>query len=195
MTSGIYKLTFSDGTTYIGKSVDIERRWKEHADKFAKRTAAKAMQYAYDTCGMPSTSILLECHEDHIDLMEGWFISTNRPALNSAAVRTPPIEDVRAMNINYNDEPILNFSTADHCRMIVNFSTERDIAKQELASEKEYYEQQLRDIKSGTALETAELEMEVLSADVATAYNQVAELQKEVTRLKNRGFFARLFNL
>ena len=62
MTSGIYKLTFSDGTTYIGKSVDIERRWKEHADKFAKRTAAKAMQYAYDTCGMPSTSVISVLH-------------------------------------------------------------------------------------------------------------------------------------
>lgn len=84
MTSGIYRLTFSNGSTYIGKSNNIQRRWKEHADKMQKGKAAINMQAAFRAAGPPKGEVLLECHEDHIALMETYFIRHLHPNLNSA---------------------------------------------------------------------------------------------------------------
>src|SRR5665647_1156020 len=82
MTSGVYKLTFSSGKTYIGKSINIDNRWKQHADKFAKGKAATNMQAEYDICGYPTGSIMCECHDDHIDTVEACFINRFQPELN-----------------------------------------------------------------------------------------------------------------
>lgn len=77
MTTGIYQLTFSSGRRYIGQSVDIEARWKQHADKMRKGTAAKPMQAEFNAHGFPSSDILMVCHKDHLDMMESMFINSN----------------------------------------------------------------------------------------------------------------------
>ena len=78
-TSGVYQLQFSSGRTYIGKSVNITERFKQHMDKFRKGTAAKAMQNEYDCYGPPDINVLVLCHPDHVDIVESWLISRNRP--------------------------------------------------------------------------------------------------------------------
>jgi hypothetical protein len=83
MTSGVYELKFSNGARYIGKSIDIYNRWKQHIDKMRKGTAAKNMQDAYNRYGVPEADIMLECHPDHIDIMEAVFIARHNPELNS----------------------------------------------------------------------------------------------------------------
>jgi hypothetical protein len=83
MTSGVYELKFANGHRYIGKSINIETRWKQHYDKFLKGTAARNMQDAYNRYGTPKGDILLECHPDHIDIMEAVYIARHNPELNS----------------------------------------------------------------------------------------------------------------
>ena len=87
MTCGIYKLTFSSGRSYIGKSIDIENRWKQHFDKLRKGTAARPMQEEFSRCGYPDTGILYICHEDHIDIIEETLIYRLNPELNTTKGR------------------------------------------------------------------------------------------------------------
>lgn len=77
MTTGIYALAFGEDEEtlyYIGKSVDIEKRWAEHLNKLIKGTAAKAMQEAYQKYGEPGFYILKTCHPDHLDVLEPLYI-------------------------------------------------------------------------------------------------------------------------
>ena len=74
MASGIYRLTFSSGKYYVGKSLDLETRWKQHFNKFATGKAARPMQLEYDRCGLPQTEVIFECHKDHIDILEELLI-------------------------------------------------------------------------------------------------------------------------
>ena len=43
MTTGIYQMNFSDQAYYVGKSQDIEQRWKQHKDSFEKRRDRKSV--------------------------------------------------------------------------------------------------------------------------------------------------------
>ncbi len=121
MTSGIYKLTFDPDNTYIGKSVDIERRWAEHAKSFERNTAANKMQRAFDMFGFPDAEILLECHPDHIDLLESIYISARKPTLNSAM---PQVPDPRDIEVLCKSRKLLQQSTADHMAKIMDLESE-----------------------------------------------------------------------
>jgi hypothetical protein len=121
MTSGVYKLTFSSGREYIGKSVDIESRWKQHADKFRKGTAAKLMQQEYDDYGFPDANIIYPCHEDHLDIVEETLIWRNVPLLNGTkgrdrlSVTESNAEHLRDVNLY----PLLHMSTLQHIAEIM----------------------------------------------------------------------------
>lgn len=120
MTSGIYLLEFGNPTewNYIGKSNNIERRWKEHRTKLERGTAASNLMGAYYTYGMPRFSILMECHEDHIDLMENIYINQNwgSKLLNKTA---PPLLSAEDQNTLIICKDLLKYSTADHLRVIL----------------------------------------------------------------------------
>jgi group I intron endonuclease len=78
MTSGIYKLKF-EGTSkvYIGQSVNIEKRFKEHIRSLKNRTSAKKLLSGFDTFGHPSIVILEECKDkDLMSLLENSYIQT-----------------------------------------------------------------------------------------------------------------------
>lgn len=75
MSSGIYKLVFGGSLVYIGKSVDIEKRWSQHSKALQKGTHTPKIQNAYNKYGMPEFSIIFECHPDHINLLEIYFIN------------------------------------------------------------------------------------------------------------------------
>lgn len=87
MTCGIYKLTFSSGRSYIGKSIDIENRWKQHFEKMRSGKASKPMQEEFMRCGYPDPAILYICHEDHIDIIEETLIHRLNPELNTTKGR------------------------------------------------------------------------------------------------------------
>jgi len=82
MTSGIYQLTFPSGNFYIGKSVDIEKRWEQHWNKFSKGKHTANMQAEFNKYGDYKCKVIFYCHVDHIDIAEETFISRLRPTLN-----------------------------------------------------------------------------------------------------------------
>ena len=71
MTCGIYLLRFK-GTTkvYIGQSVRLEYRYKEHLKSMVEDRAAKKLQQAFQMFGAPTFEILTECIEDLLDTYE-----------------------------------------------------------------------------------------------------------------------------
>lgn len=117
MTSGIYQLTFSDGNNYIGKSINIEKRWQEHYKSILQNKAAAKMQAAYKRCGMPEGEILFEAHPHHIDFLETLFIGTYKPSLNTS-IANEAISAEHLKMLKENDS-LLKESTYQHIWSIV----------------------------------------------------------------------------
>lgn len=71
MTCGIYKLVFS-GTNkvYIGQSVNIEKRYKQHICTLRNNEHNHKLQDAYIQFGIPSLEILSECSIEELDEQE-----------------------------------------------------------------------------------------------------------------------------
>lgn len=130
MPSGIYRLTFESGKYYVGKSLDIDTRWKQHFNKFALGKAARPMQLEYDSCGLPQTEIVFECHRDHIDILEEWIIDQLKgpDMLNTTypdLVRTKEVRDLIE-----NNRDLLKLSTWDHLKLIYNHTQATNSDKQ-----------------------------------------------------------------
>jgi len=173
MTSGIYQLSFSDGSFYVGKSNDIERRWKEHFTKFGKGTAAAAMQAAYERCGEPACKVVLVCHEDHIDVWESYYINGNfndSKCLNTTCPNPVNIPSSVSLNPEY-----LTMSMWEHITKMSDQAEEIESLKNDIES-----------IKEGTALEEAEYE-------IIEYKEKITKLKEENSKLRNRGFFDYLF--
>ncbi len=75
MTIGIYCLTFySTNKVYVGQSIDIERRYKEHLQKLKNNTHTVKLLNAYTTYGVPSIKILCICSKESLNMYEDIFI-------------------------------------------------------------------------------------------------------------------------
>lgn len=123
MTSGIYKMTFDDGSVYIGQSVDIDARWSQHIKDMKAGKHTKKVQAAYDSYGLPDFTIIGYVHEDHLDIIEGMMIKAHErePLLNSASVKYPNADDWRVL-VTYQEKLLL--STADLIRLIATQESE-----------------------------------------------------------------------
>lgn len=192
MSSGIYKLTFSSGRYYIGKSVNIDKRWDQHWKALCKGTHAKALQAEFDKFGEPQAEVMIYAHEDHIDILEGFLINaywvsgyilnTTRPApLNDS-----DFELVKEC-IGYQGGAIWNMSTLDHIRSWNKCDDQRRVMEQELEKQEREHQKEMRKIKSGTRIKELEDSIETLLQDCTRK-------SQEINRLKNRGFWDRLFN-
>ena len=71
MTIGIYRLIFN-GTDkcYIGQSINIEYRYKQHINSLLVGKANNKMQEAYVLFGLPILDILCECSSTELDKTE-----------------------------------------------------------------------------------------------------------------------------
>ena len=68
MTTGIYILRFNGtDSVYIGQSTNIELRYKSHCTSMRAGKSTTKLQDAYDTYGLPSIEVLLECLEEELD--------------------------------------------------------------------------------------------------------------------------------
>lgn len=185
MKSGIYKLEFKDGNCYVGKSNDIPRRLMEHRKKFATGTAASKLQACYGRCGYPKEAILIECHTDHIDLLETMCISIYKPALNTAPTSFIGSEDIDALNL-CSDE-LLTVSTGEHLRRIIA----RGILIEELEAEVA----ELR-VKRTTEELDRQLGRELVKAKEYLDYRGtvITDLTRDLTKLRKRNLWQRIFN-
>lgn len=76
MTIGIYRLIFN-GTdkTYIGQSVDVARRYKDHLYLLSKGLGAIRLQNAYNKYGSPTIEIIEETTRDKLSDRENYYIN------------------------------------------------------------------------------------------------------------------------
>lgn len=197
MTSGVYLMEFENGkANYIGKSVDMERRWKEHEKSLVKGNAAYAVQDAFAKYGLPKFSILLECHADHIDLMESIYITQNwdKQLLNTSIPIQVPIDDM-ALLITASQAKLLGSSTAEHIRLILRMQERVDGLINDLSR----VSQDLKHLKTSDGYyelygEIAELEQD--KRNLTIQYNNILKdnlrITNELAKERNKGFWARL---
>jgi hypothetical protein len=137
LQSGIYALKWPSGKFYIGKSDNIARRWKEHANAFVKGKHAKAMQACFINEGEPSYEVLEYIHSDHIDLYEGMYIASNinnPQCLNATKGKAVTQEDTQEL-IKYKD--LLKLSTVEHLKYMSECLISLDSTEDELIAIRE----------------------------------------------------------
>lgn len=178
MTSGIYRFEFVDGSFYFGKSENIEKRWKQHSDNMRKGKHTKAIQEAYGRWGLPKFEVWYTAHEDHIDILESFFINSHwgNPKLLNATKPTPLLQREEHL-MNTIPDAVWKQSTFEH---IERWSNALD--------EKEELQKKLNELLDGT------MEKKLLEelGDLEVEHDALID---EYNKLKHRGFFARLFNL
>lgn len=183
MKSGIYCLTFKDGSIYVGKSIDIERRWKEHADAMSTDRAASKLQAAYNTYGLPVARVLLECHCDHIDLMETYFICKLQPTLNAVGGIAVSNED---LNILSQRIDLLQYSTADHMLRIEKQETYINDYKKEI-------DRLTNDLKQAALDHFMNEKVERLTKQVKDLGEEIGSAEQELIDYKNLPWYKKIF--
>lgn len=188
MTSGIYKLTFSSGKYYIGKSLDVEARWKQHYHKFSTGKAARPMQVEFSRCGPPKTEVIFYCHKDHIDLMEDWLIDQLKgpDMLNTTYPKVDRSQEVAELIRHSQD--LLQQSTWEHLQLIHKTKAE-SILSEDKVREARALVQQYKD--SGYIIDDDYQELLDTANDL---HYKLTDANLELKRLKNLSWFDRLFN-
>lgn len=182
MTSGIYELTFGRHGNYIGKSIDIDARWKQHWDKLSKGTAAKSLQEAFSLNGGSfDAKILFECHPDHIDIMEECLIARLNPTLNTTRPKDR-LEGIVGDDFNTVIQ-FFNMSTVDHVRELIQAKSQARYARTALKNcETQIIE--LLDRRSAEELQ-ADISGRIkeLSEEVDELNESLDESEETITRL------------
>lgn len=170
MISGIYQLTFPDGSRYIGKSINIEERWKQHTEKLKNGKAAKNMQVAWDRWQEFEAEVLFECHPDHIDIMEETLIARCNPELNT----TRPMDRLPGISGEEFDNTIklFKYSTLNHIKTLREQEEHLLVAQRNI----EHLEEEVEE------LGTQRNEEEIL-ADVN---NRIGRLEIDCEHLNNK---------
>ncbi len=171
-------MNFPDEYYYIGKADDIPRRWEQHRQDFIKGKHTKKLQHAYNIYGMPEFKVHVHCHSDHIDLVESGLIWHNWSpyCLNGNKPKQVPEDE---LDILFANRELLQISTATHFRRILTAESQLLDATEQLDTLRE----------QGVVLPDKE------RAERQALESRIRTLNQELHALKNRGFFARLFNL
>jgi group I intron endonuclease len=183
MKSGVYLLTFRNGSQYVGKSVDIERRWKEHVDAMRSGKAAKSVQYAFDTNGYPSAKILLECHTDHIDIMETYYICKLQPDLNTIAGLAIEGDDLNILE-TYSD--LLKHSTAEHIRWLADYDKQVNTLKEKYVELEKFLAKERLKIDVENRIEELDQANTELYKENGGLEELVTELEEEIKIWKQK---------
>ena len=75
MSCGVYKLVFGGHTYYVGKSTNIEQRFKKHLVNLAKNLSNNKLIEAYRLHGNPVLEILELCEIESLNEREIYYIS------------------------------------------------------------------------------------------------------------------------
>lgn len=211
MTSGIYRLTFKTGDTYVGKSVDVVQRWKQHFDKLSKGTAAKNMLTAYyaSNSRYPKTELLLECHPDVLDEYENYFINSLKPVLNTQRpVPRPQIEqDILVRHANsgraVHSTPAIISSMEIEYEQKLTALEKYDTLKHEFGILETEYEKlvgswdnrALRDARTHGKFRQVETELHSAKTQLTDLTAECENLRQFRVRVEGLGWFGRLFKL
>jgi hypothetical protein len=198
MNSGIYRYTFDSGAYYIGKSNNIDRRWEEHRTKLAKGTAASRVQHQYNLEGMPSFEVICYCHEDHIDLMESYYINDawykfgqDGHLLNTTKPTLLPNYEYQVLVDNID---LLGRSTVSHILSI------RALEYEQQQRDREYEQLIIKEIVAKTEIEKELKKLQSseglneLLTDLKNITKERDSLKLELDKEKNKTFWQRLFS-
>lgn len=211
MKSGIYKLTFANGDTYVGKSVDITQRWKQHFDKLEKGTAAKNMLEVYRLLGwkFPKTEVLLECHPDVLDEYENYFINALKPTLNTQ-IPKPRTQVEQEALIRHANEGRAIYSTPVIMMTLENVHNERmealervEVLEKELEEiesdfgelDEAWDDRALQELRKEEKFRALESNLSTLSSDLITLRGEFNKLSEFKVRIEKANWFERLFKL
>lgn len=189
MSSGIYRLDFRSGATYVGKSINVYERFKDHMRSFEKGKAASRMQAEYDKWGPPEMEVIIEAHPDHIDILERYFIGALKPELNTQLPNELEVMDVESISSYFS---LLKHSTVAIIRLCASQDKEMDelrIENEKLAASCQNlvtrFNEKMYETKAGEQLRETELELnaieeklESVGADLDAALAQIEELKK-----------------
>lgn len=207
MTTGIYLLTFGTEDDiqlyYVGKSVDIQKRWVEHITKLIKGTAAKAMQEAYLKYGEPELSILKECHPDHLDVLEPIYIKAYKDThtyncINSSVPQIYYVLDSDTVNLinNEEDNDYWNLSTLEHIQLLekqldqeIDFSIEIQRQKDVI----EHLEHKLATIDLGEQGNFYREQYYDTQTHINNLVERMAQLQTELDTERNKPWYKKLW--
>src|SRR3990172_10283313 len=99
---GIYKITSPSGKIYIGKSIDIQKRWKAHkkfTGKKQKKLYNSFLKYGVDT---HSFEVICECNIEELNNKERYYqdlySAIGRGGLNANLTKS----DDRSGNVSAN---------------------------------------------------------------------------------------------
>jgi hypothetical protein len=191
MQAGIYVLRFKSGHYYIGKSDNVINRWQQHWKDFQKGTHSKKMQWCFNTYGIPTAELFLDCHKDHVDMYESIIIRMNlgELCLNTAVPKELPKEDVDTL---MSSGQWVTLSTAEHFRMLHKLADEvkdKDITITALSSRLDGLELE------GTMMpeEIKEL-VEYQNIEIASLQEVLDKQKTSLDQLQNRNWIERLLN-
>lgn len=192
MTTGIYELTFAPGVKYIGKAIDIESRWDEHASSFLRNKAAAKMMAAFKQYGYPDGQIIAKCHKDHIDFMECYYIDRERPLLNTQVCDSISDEDFAIVQEMIS---LLGYSTIEHLTMIKDFNAKIDQLEDDLAESEAHVDRLQQEFDEKHATLTAVIEMKDKERRFRIAMQEkereIKELEEQL-QLKQQPWYKRL---
>lgn len=110
MCSGIYALVFNDcEKIYVGQSVNIDKRYKEHLYAFNRGDSNKKLLQAYKLYGKPELFLLEEANVD-LDTLELEYITKLNTVDNGLNEWCGPIKVLRGEkhpNSKYSDKQVL----------------------------------------------------------------------------------------
>lgn len=80
---GVYLLQFGSGASYVGQSINVNKRFNNHISQLRNGTHSNHRITAeYEEHGFPQFRLLQECLEEELDTIEQEFITKLNPALN-----------------------------------------------------------------------------------------------------------------
>jgi group I intron endonuclease len=191
MKSGIYLLTFSNGSQYVGQAQDIEARWKQHTDKFKKGQAAKKMQDAYDMHGFPDAEVLIYCHKDYLDLLETYYIHQYCNNLGNLNTLIPKLDNTVDYDNLMLNKHMLEFSTVDLMLGLIE-TAQSNTKLTHLVSELEKpFNKHLAEAQAIAELKEGKDNNLALAKIYYEAFDKA---QIALNQLRSRGWVQRLFN-
>lgn len=199
--SGIYMLKWDNDTFYIGKSVNVRERILQHINSFYNSTAAIKLQGAYDVYGIPSVSLLLECHADNIDVMEAYFIGALKSDLMlNTVMMSNPLIDKNDVLIDKILDDYCQLSLADLSERLNGLEVRNNLYSMEVSDLYEQvkdlsYKRSAEEIEADkyNLIDSLKYELKELSLDFKGLETEKESLEQELKHLTNLPWYKRLF--
>lgn len=189
--SGIYTITFPTGAIYVGKTNDFYRRVEEHRKKLESGTAAKLLQAELAKLSSGNEleiELVVQCHEDHIDLLEDIYIRQAKTDYGSRCLNTTQRKALssEATDILLENVELLNDSTAEHLKDLLDFYSEI----QELKSRIEILESTE---ELAIQLVATETELVDVSSQLYQVQSLAESLSQQLIRERSKSWWTRLW--